>query len=366
MRRLLMLGLLCLACGGDEEAPPADVTDGAPPVDTIAPVDSVGIEMGDSCYVLGSITDAEAVPEGGLVVLDRVTCKVTVYDGDGLFVTRFGGKGEAPDHFQWPTALAVLGDGRIAVKDGMGGDIALFTPDGDLLGRLPGDARVEPSWNMEALGDSALLVYSCPSRMVEGSFRQGYQLSLVPTEADAQPRTLFSHTYVVGEGEFDFRPGYICVAAGDGTVFLHRMASEDYLIEVMDGFGGSLDTIRSESRAMPLDSIGFGRQHMIPVARFANTDGSGNTTQSAGTPPESVPQVLEMGTDSSGNLWAMRGTAPDFRFDVFSPGGEKLREVVAVGLPDSAWLSFDVGPGGVLAWDISPEDYPRVYRLGAR
>lgn len=89
---------------------------------------------------------------------------IAVFDPEGRFVTSFGGKGEAPDHFRWTLALARLGDGRIAVKDGMGGDVALFPAKSDFLRRIPGDARIALTLRMEALGGSSWLTYGCPSR----------------------------------------------------------------------------------------------------------------------------------------------------------------------------------------------------------
>ena len=367
MRALAFLpaALLIMACG-DGRQPSGPAADAGPPqVDTIAVVDTLGLEIGDSCYVFGYISDAATTPDGGLVLLDRVTGRVSVFDPENRFVTSFGGKGEAPDHFQWPLALARLGNGRIAVKDGMGGDVALFSADGEFLRRIRGDARIDLTFRMEALGDSSWLTYGCPSRMVEGSFRQGYEVRVDDPCDTTPPRTIFSHTYVVGEDDFDFQPGYLCVTSDpSGRIYMHRMARDSYLIEVMDRHGNPLDSIRSDSVAIPLEDAPL--FYSIPVATFSSTDGEGNTVQSRGENPANAPQVVSLGVDSAGNLWARRGTAFPPTFDIFSPEGDRLREVVAAGIADSSFVRFHTGPGGVIAWDLSPEDYPKVYRFGPR
>jgi hypothetical protein len=362
---LLIPAFLVMACDGGTDSAPAAGRDGLPEVDTIVVCDTLGLEMGDSCYVFGYISDAATTPDGGVVLLDRVTGRVSLFDPENSFVTSFGGKGEAPDHFQWPLALAILGDGRIAVKDGMGGDVALFSADGEVLRRIRGDARIDLTFRMEALGDSSWLTYGCPSRMAEGSFRQGYEVRVDDPDEATEPTTVFSHTYVVGEDDFDFQPGYLCVTSDhDGRIYLHRMARGSYLIEVLDRDGAPIDSIVSDSIEIPLEDAPL--FYSIPVATFSSTDGEGNTVRSRGENPANAPQVAGLGIDSAGNLWARRGTAYPPVFDVFSPEGDKLGEVVATGLADSSFVRFHIGPGGVIAWDLSPEDYPKVYRFEAR
>ena len=367
MRALAFLpaALVIVACG-DRRQPSGPGADAGPPqVDTIAVVDTLGLEMGDSCYVFGIISDAATTPDGGLVLLDRVTGRVSLFDPENSFVTSFGGKGEAPDRFQWPLALAILADGRIAVKDGMGGNVALFSEDGEFLRQIRGDARIDLTFRMEALGDSSWLTYGCRSRMVEGSFRQGYEVRVEDPCAATTSQAIFSHTYVVGEDDFDFQPGYLCVTSDPGgRIYLHRMARGSYLIEVLDSHGQPLDSVLSDSVAIPLEDAPL--FYSIPVATFSSTDEEGNTVQRRGENPVNAPQVVGLGVDSVGNLWARRGTAYPPVFDVFSPEGDKLGEVVAAGLADSSFVRFHTGPGGVIAWELSPEDYPKVYRFGPR
>jgi len=42
--------------------------------------DSIGIETGDSCYVLGSIVAASSAPNGNILMLDQSACIIRVFD----------------------------------------------------------------------------------------------------------------------------------------------------------------------------------------------------------------------------------------------------------------------------------------------
>ncbi len=70
-----------------------------------------------------------------------------------------------------------------------------------------------------------------------------------------------------------------------------------------------------------------------------------------------------MGIDSLGNVWAQRGTTEKLTWDVFSSEGEKIREVYLTVFPDSIYIHVEINEHGLVAWDIAPEDYPRLYRL---
>ena len=67
--------LLCLSCGDvcdDNEK--ADVS-----IDTLYFADSIGIEMGDSNYVFGSIRDFDYAPDGRILILDNIQCCIIIY-----------------------------------------------------------------------------------------------------------------------------------------------------------------------------------------------------------------------------------------------------------------------------------------------
>ena len=81
--------LLYLSCG--KEYDDHNVSD--VPIDTLYSADSIGIEMGDSNYVFGSISDFDYAPDGRILILDGIQCCIFVYSQSGEFIERIGRPG---------------------------------------------------------------------------------------------------------------------------------------------------------------------------------------------------------------------------------------------------------------------------------
>lgn len=357
----LIISALLIACGG-EQTPVGIEEPAGPEIDTLIVTDSIGVLMGDSCYMFGYIINAEILPGGNVILFDRSTGFISTFDRNGDFVSSFGGIGEAPGEFTLPGAMTVLGDGRIAVFDWMGMEVCFFTTEGEYLGSRPNQGFEMP-FTMIAAGDSCFVMYSCPTRQIEETYKMGYELSIWEGTSE-EPRAIpFSHLFDFGQEEYDFRPGYLTVtAARDGKIFLHRMNSEEYLIEVYNLDGQPIDTIHSESILLHSDEIE--RYLDIPIATFMVQDENGEGQHLSGELPEYAPQVENLGVDSLGNLWAQQGATKELIWDVFSPQGEIIRQVTLTAFPDTAMIHVEINEHGIVAWDLAPEDYPRLYRLG--
>jgi hypothetical protein len=354
--------LLAFACAGGEsdETSPADESTG-PEMDTLVITDSIGVLMGDSRYMFGSILKAEALPDGGTILLDRSTGLISIFDENGDFELSFGGLGEAPGEFNYPGLMTVLGDGRIAVIDWMDREICFFSNDGEYIGCASCQDAGRPL-SMTAAGDSCFVIYSTPTRQIENTFRMGFEVTIREGMSEEPVATPFSHLFDFGLEEYDFRPGYLAVASGnDGRIYLHRMDSEDYIVEVMNPDGQQVDTIYGESIQVSWDDAE--RYCSIPQVTFA-VQIDGESQRKTGELTEFVPQVEHLGIDSLGNLWAQRGPSREFMWDVFSPEGEIIRQVILTEFPDTAFINVEVNEHGIVAWDLVPEDYPRLYRLG--
>jgi len=345
------------ACGGN-----GDTNDGAVPVteDTLTVTDTVGVLMGDSCYMFGSIVSAEALPGGGAVLMDRRTGLISTFDGNGEFISSFGGLGEAPGEFNLPGSMTLLGDGRIAAMDWRDMEVCFFDLTGEYLG-CRGNMGSEMPLSMSAAGDSCFITYSCPSRQMEDTWQMGYELSVWEGTSD-EPRSIpFRHLFQFGEEEFDFRPGYIAMAGGsDERLYIHRMNSDQYVIEILDLDGNPVDSIVGESSEADWEDMD--RYPYMPVAIFA-VQIDDEMQQLQGDLTEAPPQVERLGVDSTGNIWARRGNDPGFEWDVFSSDGVLLKRVTMTALPDTSMVVVNVNRFGAVAYDLGPEDYPKVYLL---
>ena len=132
-----------LSCGG--QAPPEDVSSTIP-VDTLVPVDSIGIMMGESCYMFGTVFDFSPLPMGGAAILDMLTGKVSIFDEAGEYEFSFGGRGEGPGEFQYPVRFARLGSGLMLVAEMLRAPVSVFTETGEFIDR----------WDMGNIGNFEL------------------------------------------------------------------------------------------------------------------------------------------------------------------------------------------------------------------
>jgi hypothetical protein len=350
---------LVVACGeppGQQEPAGNGVS-----IDTLVVRDSIGVLMGDSCYMFGRIAKACALPGGGVAVLDGSTGKISVFDGDCSFVRSFGGLGEAPGTFQMPHEMTVLGDGRFAVFDWTGIKISFFDQRGEYLGsrRNPG---FEMPMDMTSISDSCFVLYSCPTYQTEGGYKMGYEVNVYRGMDEESYSTPFQHTFDFGQEDFDFKPGYLAVASDlDGKLYISRMCNSDYEIEIYDIDGHPVDTIVSEPLHVPYEDLE--RPLFVPVARFMVMDEEGNSEQKMGEAPDMCPQIERLGVDSLGNIWAQRGPSESYRWDIFSPDGRKIGEAYTEALSDTVYTRIQVTEHGVVAWIPNPADYARVYLL---
>lgn len=357
----ILLTVIIMGCG---EAPAVNEqeVEEAISIDTLIPVDSIGILMGDSCYTLGAIADFTMFPGSQPVILDRVKGTVSVFDSTGVFVRSFGGFGEGPGEFQGPISMIRLSSGMIVIMDRRSKVIS-FNSQGDYLN----------SWTMDGLGgcpiefmpfdDSTFVCYSFSMRRNENGFGINYLMN----RYDALSGKILTE-YFNWSGEpvpsTDFTPGYLVAASdGMGRVYLSRIQSDRWMVEVYGADSTPLDTISlfpDRERIAAPDTV------MIPgtvYIAYAFSDGETQETAYVNM-PDHQPFISGLGVDGGGNIWCRRGGLPGDWWDVVSPEGEHLREVF-VTLPDSVYyIEMDVNPYGILAFDMMTEDYHKLYIMG--
>lgn len=328
--------------------------------DTLYAAHSIGVLMGDSNYVLGAIADFTTLPGGRPAILDRMKGTVSVFDSSGVFLYSFGGLGEGPGEFQYPFFTTALESGIFVVAELMGNVTALDSL-GNQLGRwkLPGFGGLP--MDVMPFDDSTFVCYYFGMHMDE-SPSISYSLERYHAVTGEPITTYFMWTGSPNPST-DFTPGYIAAAAdGQGRLYMSRVESPRWMVEVFGGEAEPLDSILlfpdRERTALP-DSGGF-----VPgchPVHYAFSDGSGAMVQEAVNMPEEHPLISQLGVDERGDIWCRRGGVPGDIWDVVSPEGEYLGEVLAA-FPDSGYfMEMDVSPHGVLAFDPFTEDFHRLY-----
>lgn len=134
-----------------------------------APSLRIGERMGDPDYELFDVVDGERLNDGRVLLLDRGSKDVRIFDASGAFLARLGREGGGPGEFRDPIEVALLGGDSIAVwdwrqrrisvygiDDGFGRDISLVA------------APANPTGHFEILANHFLLGFQL-FRPAEGS-----------------------------------------------------------------------------------------------------------------------------------------------------------------------------------------------------
>jgi hypothetical protein len=117
-----------------------------------------GIEAGSDTATLGEISALTLAPDGRVLALDANIPAVRVFDADLRPIAIWGRRGAGPGEFNGPDGgLAVLSDGRIAVRDPNNARIQLLGPDGRDAGSWGViSAQFRARTNFSRMGDTLL------------------------------------------------------------------------------------------------------------------------------------------------------------------------------------------------------------------
>jgi hypothetical protein len=332
-------------------------------VDTLVPIDSIGVLMDDSSYMFGSIADFTMFPEGKPAILDQLRGTVSVFDSAGVFLNSFGRLGEGPGEFQYPFAMTCLSSGLVVVAELMG-EMTVFDGNGDYVS----------SWVMQGLGnlplqlipfnDSTFVAYVFSMKMSDSGFGINYSLNRYDA-VTGETVTEYFNWYGEPGSSTDFTPAYLVAASdGEGMLYLSRVQSDRWMVEVYGADAQPLDTIsvfhQREREVVPDSAVVPG----VLSVSYAFSDTDGNMEQLSVNMPEFHPFISALGADDEGNIWCRRGGLPGDIWDVVSSEGNVVKEVVIV-LPDSAYyIDTNVSPDGILACDILTEDFQKLYIMG--
>src|SRR5690606_19867259 len=90
----------------------------------------VGEMEGAEEYTFGAIAEILALPDGSVLLFDRLVPALRHYGSDGKLIRTIGRKGGGPGEYEAAGGLALLPDGRVAMWDPRNGRIQLYSLDG--------------------------------------------------------------------------------------------------------------------------------------------------------------------------------------------------------------------------------------------
>jgi hypothetical protein len=352
---------LCLSCGDESD----DRNSSIGLIDTLYIADSIGIEMGDSNYVFGSISDFDHAPDGSILILDNLKCCIFVYSQSGEFIKRIGGPGSGPGEMQIPALFEILGNGTICVKDQpfwyLYDSEGVFISSIHLRGSVPMSMISVGSENIVGIRNQldfletgelsvnksiALWNGAIPDTIETVYFQQEFVLNLIDTPNNVLRMDLFSAV----------------AAAGEDRVYVAPSPTDTPVIYCYRFDGSIADTLYLPYAEVPKSPSEIEEEKFL--IELAYSQGTDRTM--VWEPLPNRPMIRCIGVDSLNNLWVQRGADLSPTFDIFNTQGNLL---YTAGLPDREdaynWR-FDISPGGIIAVPKDPEFYPLLYIIDQR
>lgn len=364
----VFLVLAAAACGNGQPEPAID----EPDEDTetaleILFIDSIGVELGDSNYVLGSIESSSHSVDGNILILDRPACCVREYTTEGEFVRQYGRRGTGPGELVNPLSMTRLTDGRVVMLDMQTGGLHTFSPEGEWLG-ITAEIVNEPilwitpaesntyigTHNTFDVVDEQLMVTA-----VVGKFASDSNEPTVSYWENTFPFDFRDFTLLVNESYF----ANVFTSDREGNVFIARRDTEEYHIT---GFDVNGDVFVEFDLDIPM--VEKNEQEIIEEAEFWNTRARnmGANGQLNYQPDPFRWKIHSMGIDDQHRLWVRRGTEETPTFDVFDYEGEHLFTAGIPGITGHSGLLWEVHVDefGILAWSLDPPDgYQKLYTM---
>lgn len=374
MLRILLAGMTVIAvlaagCGDPDDIstvliqPVQIETD---PTVKLCPVDSIGMELGDSNYVFGGVEGIAFGPDGNIAVLDCGRSTVRIYSPGGEYQRSIGRRGNGPGELQNVTFMAVSENGNIHLSgtgsEMMGlhsydyytgewlGSSRTFVPPSCLEGS-DGNRYLRKDINFEVNGDDIVLpvTISMYETCIDEPLVTYYE-EIVP----------FDPTDDVGMLELDWY-GYDIAAGTGGTVFIAPRSTVEALIIVFDSTGHEIRTLQ-----LPYQPAERSEEEMEMERNILRAKAIASDENPEGLEPDPFkPMIRGIETDGDGNLWVLQGGLSTPTFTVIDPGGNFLFTASVVPEPpDGSTWRFHIDENGFLAYAEDPySGFYKIYML---
>ncbi|MEA3265660.1 MAG: hypothetical protein U9P42_01775 [Candidatus Fermentibacteria bacterium] len=308
--------------------------------------DTIGVELGDSCYVFGYAADA-ARTDSIIYVLDMSRAQLRKYTPDGEYAGYMGGNGDGPGELSYPQWMELLPDGSVIIQDVT--DLGLYDPQGNWLNHILTHSGNWPSqhtitgtdafairWHEFISEPSFTLRQFISSYNLNGDFITEFMTDSisVPVESennnDALNRMLFSHYF-----------------AGDmnGNLYLVQRHTPEYRILCYTSEGIAFDTLSLDLPVVEKTEYEISLEKQY-IEEYLTGMGTSNVMQWIYEPDSFREPIAGIWLGWEGNLWVLRGTTVNPVFDVWGiPEGEYLYQAeLSVEIPPTEFLTFYINP----------------------
>ena len=362
----ILLGLS--ACGTSREAvEPIDVVAESETLH-IAVTDTIGVELGDSNYVFGTLMQVGFSPDGDILALDLQRGFINVYSRNGVHGGAIGRHGPGPGEFEIPLAFAVFPDGGVAVTDVVGRDISFFDSQFEYRDQLGGFA-FGPPMSIAGCPDGSLVGQHMSMVFTDDGVEGSQDLSRWEDLTLTEPSITYLSNEISmtldGQGvQARMGPSIDYAVGPDGSIAVVEISDTLFSLIRLSPDGEELLSIVEERNRVPRT------QEELDAGTLALgivITGDGGASASSNRVEDVYPWrdiVASVGIDAESRIWVELASEDGPVFSVYDYSGNLLFTAVVdadfdnVNRPD-----FVVEPGGFLAFDRDPLDYPKIYLL---
>lgn len=357
---LLTCIVLALACSSEESAS----------IESIEMIgyelviaDTIGIEMGDSNYVFGTIVDAAYLPDGRIILLDVRQNKISTFSPEGEFLFSFGIEGNGPGEFAEPVELAVLDDGRLVVCDYMRQKLLFFDSLLNYSNELPGFTPTPP-YEIEN-GNCNSIVGIQSHYFIEGETPY-FGARLGSWSNSIEPDLIYTSAYTVPEnGRIELYFVEFCTDS-HGRIYAAPTSFDEYCITCCSPEGDTLFHLTEQYSRIEKTPDEIESEHMPYRYDTPGFDADDRRVITARWEPDPFRQAIkEIYADGLDRIWVLSGRRedPSPLFEVYDSTGEHMCSVQTdFGAEANNW-KFVFGDSTALAFDTNPDDHSKVIIL---
>jgi len=350
---------LSLSCGGES----SEIIEENREVSSIELViaDSIGIDIGDSNFVFGTIIDAAFMPDGRIVLLDPLENRISIFSPDGEFLFSTGSTGIGPGEFNEPSSIAILSDGDIAVVDHMQYKIvffdSLFGFEREICAFIP-----MPPAKVWTGKDSSVVGMQVHYYREDDAVYVGARLG--SWSDSPEPDIVYYSEYNRFDGDGPaYIPNVVHCTDQDGNVFYSPFSYDDYQILRLSPDGDTLFNISEPYTRMNKTPEEIASEHMSYICDTPGFEDSDTRAISARWEPDPVRYAITgLYVDRMRRLWvaAGRGEGPSPVFEVYDTDGNHLTTVSTTFPAEARRWKMVFGDNRILAFDTNPDDYSKV------
>lgn len=330
----------------------------------LVPIDSIGIETGDSCYVFAKIFDACFLNPDRIAISDPRFQEARIFSRSGDHMYSVSAVGNGPGECNYPDDLTRLNNGNLLIGSYYDRKALVFDTSFVFVREILFD---NPSnlFRLQPYGDSSFAGMYLFHDM--NSFTGGNGLARWHDAAEPE------YVYIENSAPIDMDYKYqvttsLCYTVmSDTMLWVSKYSTDEYTIDCYAPDGSIVQTI-----SVPYSEHGKSEDFIrreLERARLSYIEATGSDAGFNIDLIRTHGAISDLAMDAEGMLWVRRGFAEDAPiYDIYDDGGQYMYSC-EVALP--CWQEVNrwklvIDEYGYLAIPLNPEIYPLVYILEIR